>query len=118
MQVRADVDAARAQARLGDRGVGGLEVGARELMPGALAGTREAGQARRRALRELARKRAPARALFCSAGRASASAPLAERSPQPPAQRQRVGEGLGLLAPHALQAQRHALGLELHARDV
>jgi hypothetical protein len=57
--VLADVDAVGAQARLGDRRVGGLHVRRGRLMPGAVGRTPQAREPPRRGLRALALSCAP-----------------------------------------------------------
>jgi hypothetical protein len=65
VHVAADVHAARAEAGLGDGGVGGLEVRGRDLMRLALGGAVHAGKARGGCLRALAAgERAAAGALL------------------------------------------------------
>ena len=64
MEVRADVDALGAEARLGDRGVGRLEVRGRDLVAGALGGPKQPPQPAGRPLGEVAIERATPRALL------------------------------------------------------
>ena len=76
MQVRADVDALGAEAGLGDRGVGRLEVRGRDLVAGALGGassrpSRPVGRWERLRSRERRRARCSSRARAFVSARSS-----------------------------------------------
>jgi hypothetical protein len=64
VQVRADIDALRPEAGLGDRRVSSLEVRSGDLMPGALGGAKETPQPAGWPLGEVALERAASYALL------------------------------------------------------